>query len=113
MRILLLLPIITLFIVGCAAPPLSAPYIQNQQPEPEPEPLTVSELLKKRNYEIQREGDGYTIKYDYMDGNSRYKGNYSLHSPSTITIGDTTLEVEETGSLKVTIAGVGTQRVRK
>ena len=121
MRILLLLPIITLFLVGCATKYEPVTHeIQVEQPErvsepgpkPEPEPTTVLGLLKKRNYVIQKSGDGYTIKCDYTDQGNRYKGDYSLHGQFTGTIGDTTFEIDEDGSLKITIEGIGTERFR-
>ena len=123
MRILLLLPIITLFVVGCATKPkpvivdvthgIQIEQLEREpkpEPEPEPEPMTVLDWLKKRNYDIQKSGDGYTIKYDYVDRGSHYKGDYSLQQHSKIAVGDTTLEVEEDGVLKITSAGVGTER---
>ena len=124
MKILLLLPIITLFLVGCATKPepvivvTSEIQVEQSEPEsepelkPEPEPTTVSGLLKKRNYVIQKSGDGYTIKCDYTDQGNHYKLYYTLHGQSTVNVGDTTFEIDEDGALKITIKGIGTQRLQ-
>lgn len=78
----------------------------------EPEPRTVFGLLRKRNYDIQKLPDRYTIKCDYIDQGHHYKGEYSpqrLQGQPKMTIGDTTFEIDRFGALKITIKGIGTR----
>ena len=83
-------------------------YFQESEPQLE----TVFGLLRKRNYDIQKSREGYTIKYDYIDRGNHYKGEYTLQrlqGQPEMTIGDTTFEIDRFGALKITIKGIGTR----